>query len=65
MCVLIVRSVITAPLSTKRSWRAASEEFDCTAKIMLFVVVLTPHLVGELLFITKKRSGVWLSRNLL
>jgi len=27
--VLNAKSVISAPLSTKRSWRAASEEFDC------------------------------------
>ena len=38
VCVLIVRSVITAPLSTKRSRRAAAEEFDCTLKILLRAV---------------------------
>ncbi|MBR3856327.1 MAG: hypothetical protein IKM65_09270, partial [Bacteroidaceae bacterium] len=31
-CVLIIKSVISAPLSTKRSWRVASEEFDCIYK---------------------------------
>ena len=30
--MLIVKSIIIAPLSTKRSWRAASEEFDCASK---------------------------------
>ena len=30
--VLNAKSVISAPLSTKRSWRAASEEFDCVSK---------------------------------
>ena len=30
--VLIVKSIISAPLSTKRSWRAASEEFDSASK---------------------------------
>jgi len=40
---------ITAPLSTKRSWRAASEEFDCTLKKLLFAVILTPHPAGEII----------------
>ena len=30
--VLNAKSVISAPLSTKRSWRVASEEFDCVSK---------------------------------
>ena len=30
--VLNAKSVISAPLSTKRSWRVASEEFDSTLK---------------------------------
>ncbi len=54
MCVLITRSIITAPLSTKRSRRVASEEFDAALKRMLFAVILTPHPVGEFLFITKR-----------
>ena len=52
-------SVTAAPLSIKRSWRVASEDFDCTLKILLFVVVLTPPPAREFLFITKKRSGVF------
>ena len=37
VCVLITRSVIVAPLSTKRSWRVASEEFDCASKTILWL----------------------------
>ncbi|MBR3855144.1 MAG: hypothetical protein IKM65_03175, partial [Bacteroidaceae bacterium] len=55
--VLIVKSVIIAPLSTKRSRRVASEEFDCVYKYCCLWLFLTPHPAGELLFITKKRSA--------
>ena len=62
MCVLIVRSVITAPLSTKRSWRAASEEFDCVSKNNVVCGYFNSSPFRELLFITKKRSGVFCLR---
>ena len=57
MDVLNAKSVITAPLSTKRSWRAESEDFDNVYKNCCSFGCFNSSPVGELLFITKKRSG--------